>query len=167
MKLRTNIFNRPRQRGVTLIECLVYVAVFPILLGIGLASFYFCWDHTRATIFTANQVETVLRAGEGWRADVRAATGPIAVKSTETGETVTIPENGKDVLYRFENGELRREIPAQNHSRLLLAKVKTSEMKAAARDNVRAWQWEVELTPPRAENRFPMLFTFEAAQAKP
>jgi len=80
---------------------------------------------------------------------------------------VKIPEGGKEVLYRFVGGELRREITSQNHSRLLLVKVKASAMKTAARENVKAWRWEVELTAPRKENHFPMLFTFEAAQMKP
>ena len=167
MKLRKNMPAGRRQSGVTLIECLVYVAVFAILLGIGMASFYFCWDHTRATVSTANEIESALRAGEGWRADVRAATGDISVETTESGETVKIPEGGQEVLYRFSGGELRREIPSQNHSRLLLVKVKASAMKTAARENVKAWRWEVELTAPRKENRFPLLFTFEAAQMKP
>ena len=166
MKLRTNIPAVRRQSGVTLIECLVYISVFTILLGIGTASFYMCWDHTRATVFTADEIESALRAGECWRADVRAATGKISVESTAAGETVRIPETGGEILYRFADGELRRENPAKNNSRLLLAKVKTSDMKTAARENVMAWQWEVELVPPNKAGRFPLLFTFEAAQTK-
>ena len=37
-----------RAAGIMLIECMVYIAVFAILLGIGFAAFYFSWDHTRA-----------------------------------------------------------------------------------------------------------------------
>lgn len=150
-----------------LIECLVYIAVFAILTGIGLASFYFCWDHTRGTIYATDEVESALRAGEGWRADVRAATGKISVENTATGEVVTIPEGERTVVYRFEADELRREIPAQNNSRLLLPKVKTSEMTTEARDGVTAWRWELAVTPRRKEAHLPMLFTFEAAQIKP
>ena len=164
MKLRTNIPALRRQSGVTLIECLVYVTVFAILLGIGTATFYMCWDHTRATIFSADQIESALRAGENWRADVRAATGKISVETTAAGETVRIPEGPNEILYRFTAGELRREVPAQKHSRLLLEKVKTSEVKAAGRENVKAWHWELELVPPRKAGMFPLQFTFEAAQ---
>jgi len=166
MKLPPNISAGRRQSGVSLIECLVYIAVFAILLGIGTASFYLCWDHTQGTITTADEIESALRAGECWRTDVRAATGNISVEITAEGETIRIPEGGNEIVYRFAEGELRREVPAQNNSRLLLAKVKTSEIKAVARENVKAWRWEVELVPPRKMTRFPLQFTFEAAQTK-
>jgi hypothetical protein len=166
MKLRPDILHR-RRSGMMLIECLVYIAVFAILTGIGLASFYFCWDHTRGTIYAADEVESALRAGEGWRADVRAATGKISVATTATGALVMIPEGERKILYRFAAGELRREIPAQNISRLLLPKVKVSEMKTEAREGVTAWRWEIAVTPRRKEASLPLLFTFEAAQTKP
>jgi hypothetical protein len=167
MKLQPDISSARRCSGILLMECVVYVAVFGILLGIGTAAFYFCWDHTRATIFTTSEIESALRAGETWRADVRAATGKISVVTSPTGETVRIPEGGKEILYRFESDELRRDIPAQGNSRLLLAKVKSSEMKAEARDNVTAWRWELEVAPRRKEAHLPLLFTFEAAPMKP
>lgn len=167
MKLRTNSSSRQHRSGIMLIECLVYIFVFAVLLGGGMAVFYYCWDHTRAVIFTAGEIESTLRAGETWRADVRAATGRVSIESTATGEVVRIPRNEKEIVYRFSDGELRREIPAQNHSRVLLAKVKTSEMKTTPRSDVTAWRWELELTPRRKEARLPLLFTFEAAQPKP
>jgi hypothetical protein len=156
-----------RRSGVTLIECLAYIFVFSILLAGGTTAFFYCWDHTRALIFTADQIESALRAGETWRADVRGATGKISVVTTATGETVTIHRDGKQILYHLAGGELRREIPAQNHFRVLLAKVKASEMQSNLRGGVTAWRWELELTPRRKEARLPMLFTFEAAQPKP
>ena len=118
-------------------------------------------------IFDANDIEAALRAGEHWRADVRDATGKVSVESTAAGEVVRMPEAGKEIIYRFESGELRREIPALNNSQLLLPKVKSSEMKPEARGSVTAWRWELELTPRRRETQMPLRFTFEAAQAKP
>lgn len=166
MKLLTDISAARRGSGMLLVECLVYIAVFTILLGIGTAAFYFCWDHTRAVVSTANDVESALRVGEGWRADVRAATGAITVESTAAGETVRIPAGTRDIVYRFAAGELRREVSPQNDSRLLLKKVKVSEMKAELRVGVTAWRWELELTSQQRETRFPLLFTFEAVPSK-
>jgi hypothetical protein len=160
-----NMMNK--RSGVMLIECLVYIFVFAILLGGGMAAFYFCWDHTRAVIFTAGEIESTLHAGETWRADVRAATGDIVVENTTLGEIVRIPRHEKEIVYRFSDGELRREIPAQNYSRVLLPKVKTSGMKTTPRSGVTAWRWEMELTPRRKGARLPLLFTFEAVQPKP
>lgn len=167
MKLPRHISKTRRTAGILLMECLVYISVFAILLGIGTAAFYFCWDHTRAVIFTTNEVASALRAGEHWRVDVRGATGEITVAATADGETVEIPAGEKKIIYRLTDGELRREIPSQNLSRVVLEKVKASEMKTEPRAGVTAWRWELELTPRRKEAHFPLLFTFEAAQPKP
>ena len=167
MKFPSTISSVRRQAGILLIECMVYISVFAILLGIGTAAFYFCWDHTRAVIYATDDIASALRTGERWRADVRGATGKISVETTATGELVRIPETEKEIVYRFESGEVRREIPALKNSQLLLPKVKISQMKADARGTVSAWRWELELTPRRKETQLPLLFTFEAAQMKP
>lgn len=166
MKLTQQNSSARLRAGMSLIECLVYVAVFAVLLGIGTASFFFCWDHTRAVISTAAEVSASLQAGETWRADVRAATGKISVTTNEAGEVVEIPAAGGGIVYRFENGELRRENLAQKNSRLVLPHVKSSEMKTEMRGAVTAWRWELEVAPHRQETRLPLLFTFEAAQTK-
>ena len=161
MRLPTNI-STARAAGVSLIECLVYIAVFVILLGIGTGVFFFCWDHTRAVLYATNDIESALRVGEGWRADVRAATGKITVETTTTGEVVTIPEDRKNIFYRFTGGELRRQVASENISQLVLSRVKTSEIRADPRGKVAAWRWEVTLLERRKEMHVPLLFTFEA-----
>ena len=50
---------------------------------------------------------------------------------------------------------------------MLLPKVKMSEMKPETRGAVRAWRWELELTPRRKESQMPLRFTFETVQPKP
>lgn len=166
MKLPSDTSATRRCSATLLIECLVYCAVFVILLGIGTAAFCFCWDHTRAVILTANDIESALRAGESWRADVRAATGTISVKSLPSGQVVAIPEGKKVVRYRLADGELSREVSPPDGSRVLLEKVKASEMKTEPNSAVTAWHWELEVTPPRADARFPLLFTFAAVQPR-
>jgi hypothetical protein len=167
MKLPSANSTGRRAAGILLMECLVYLSVFTILLGIGTAAFYFCWDHSRALIFATDDIAAALHTGERWRADVRAATGKIAVETTAAGEVVRIPEAEKEVVYRFESGAVRREIPAVNLSQVLLPKVKSSQMQAEARAGVTAWRWELELTPRRKEAYLPLRFTFAAAQSKP
>jgi hypothetical protein len=150
-----------------LFECLVYIAVFAIVLGGATTVFYFCWDHTDTLVYTADDISSALHTGERWRADVRAATGKITAESTATGEVVRIPEGAREVFYRFESGEVRRQISAMGRPLLLLANVKTSQMTMDARGAVRAWRWELELVPRRKEVHLPLRFTFEAAQTKP
>jgi hypothetical protein len=158
IKLQTD-----RRAAMLLMECIVYLAVFAVLLGGGTAVFYFCWNHTQATVQTANDVQTALLEGEQWRLDVRTATGTIYMETTATGEIVHIPIEFEEVVYRLKEGELRREIPAQKISRLLPVKVKSSEMKPEVRDGATAWRWELEIAPRRNEDHLPLLFTFEAA----
>jgi hypothetical protein len=167
LNLPRNILIVRHQAGILLIECLVYIAVFGILLGGGTAVFYFCWDHSKALMYATNDITAALHAGERWRADVRAATGNISIATTATGEVARIPEPKTEVVYRFDAGEVRREIPALHLSQLLLPKVKSSQMTAEAHDSVSAWRWELELSERRKETHLPLLFTFEAAQKKP
>jgi len=156
-----------RNEGVLLMECLVYIAVFALLTSIGLAAFYLCWDHSKALIYATDDIGATLRAGERWRADVRHATGKISLESSAAGELVRLPEREQFVVYRFEAGEVRREIPALHTSELLLARAKTSQMSTELRGGVTAWRWELELGLRRTETQLPLLFTFEAAQTNP
>jgi Tfp pilus assembly protein FimT len=167
MKIPAAISMARHRAGFLLIECLVYIAVFGVLLGIGTASFYYCWDHSKALIYATDDIAAALHTGERWRADVRAATGEIAIATTTAGEQVRIPGAGGDIVYRFEAGELRREISATKQSQLLLPKVKTSRMATEERGGVTAWRWELELQERRPETQLPLRFTFEAAQTKP
>jgi Tfp pilus assembly protein FimT len=154
-----------RQAGILLTECLVYIAVFTLLFAIATSAFYICWDHTRATVAVTDNIENALRAGERWRADIRNATGKIEVHPEAGGETVRIPETGKDILYHFKSGELRRQVSTLEFSELLLPRVKVSEMKTDARGIVNAWRWELELMPVHKETSLPLRFTFEAVPA--
>jgi hypothetical protein len=167
MKLPQNISRAHGTLGMMLLECLVYLSIFVILLGGATTVFYFCWDHTQALIYTTDDITLALHTGERWRADVRAATGIITVETTATGELARIPEGAKSVSYRFESGEVRRQVSTSDYQELLLAKVKTSEMKPDARGSVTAWRWELEVPPRRKEAQLPLLFTFEAAQMNP
>jgi len=167
MKLPRNISSARRQAGIMLIECLVYIAVFAILLGIGTAAFFFCWDHSKAVILATDQITSALHAGERWRADVRAATGKISIEMTAAGETVRIPEPGKEIVYRFESGAMRREIPALKTTWLMLPKVKSSQMTTEVRGGATVWRWELELAVPRHETQVPLSFTFDSVQARP
>jgi hypothetical protein len=159
MKLLNQKRHGRADAGILLIECLVYIAVYAILLGVGTAAFFYCWDHTRATITTANEVESILRAGETWRADVRASTGKITVSEASGGEVIEIPESAGKVVYRCVDGQLLRENGSPN-PRLLLEKIVHSTIQSEDRAGVAAWRWELDMAPPRQMPRFPIHFTF-------
>jgi hypothetical protein len=167
MKRSRTITKTRRTAGILLTECLVYMAVFTILASVGLAAFYFCWDHTRAVIAATDDIAATLRAGEHWRADVRRATGKITIETGTSGEVVRLSEPGKVIVYRFEAGEVRRELSTLKNPQLLLPKVKTSQMTTEVRGGVTAWRWELELAERQPEMHLPLRFTFEAAQTQP
>jgi Tfp pilus assembly protein FimT len=167
MKLDPNI-SRPRSNaGILLVECMVYIAVFALLLGIGTLAFYSFWDHSKALLHSTDDIESALHAGERWRADVRSATGQISLESTPAGELLRIPHGDDEVLYDFRNGTVQRRKSSSNASELLFATVKTSQMVKDGRDAGRAWRWELELLPRHKEMHVPLQFTFDAARTKP
>jgi len=166
MKSRLSMPRVGGSAGYLLIECLVYFSVFAVLLGIGYGAFYVCWDYSKALHYATDDITAALHAGERWRADIRNATGKITVETTAAGELLRIPCGTNEVLYRFNDGEIRRQVASSDFSESLLPTVKGSQMVTETRGPVAAWRWELELKSRRKEARLPLLFTFEAA-AKP
>ena len=161
MKLHPSI-SRARV-GIMLVECLIYLGVFAVLLGIGYGTFYLCWDNSKVLHYATDDIASALRAGERWRADIRSATGKITVETTVQGEQLRIPRRTAAIIYSFKAGELRRQFASSRFSELVLPTVKTSQMVKETRGPVTAWRWELELAPRRKETHLPLLFTFEAA----
>ena len=164
MKFSSPLSTARRQAGILLLECVVYIAVFAVLLGVGTASFYYCWDHTKAVMQATDDITSALRAGERWRADVRSATGKISTETTPGGELLRIPHRKDEIFYSYHDGTIWRKLASANFSERVLAKVKTSQMETELRSGVTAWRWELELKERRKETHLPLQFTFEAAQ---
>lgn len=166
MNASTHIRKARPAAGILLIECLVYMAVFAVLTGVGMATFYFCWNTTQGVVRETDDIGAALRAGERWRADVRHAQGNIAVASSADGQTLRIPGSQGAVIYHFEAGKIRREAP-RLAPQWVLSKVKASEMTHELRGGVGAWRWELELSELRSNMHLPLVFTFEAAPPTP
>jgi len=152
--------KKGRQNGVMLLEAVVYLSVLVILLGIGTITFDLMWNNSTALRYRADEITKALRAGETWRRDIRTATGTIRIQEMTNGVSVSIPHGKSEVVYRFTDGELVRQ--ANRTSEVLLERVKASQMAAEPRGDVKAWSWELELTPHRSRSRMPLLFSFEA-----
>ncbi len=162
------LISRARARtGILLIECLVYLGVFVILMGLGMGAFYVCSNHVHATISATDNIAATLRAGERWRADVRAATGPIRIETRSGSETLRIPAGNKSIDYRFDSGEVSRGVVPSGISQVVLGKVNWSRMTVERRGAITAWRWELQLKQRRNQTRVPLVFTFEAVQPVP
>ena len=163
MKLCSSICPARGRTGYLLIECLVYLSVIVVILGVALGAFYVCWDHSKALHYATDDINSALHAGERWRADIRNATGKITAEATPAGEGLRIPRGTDGIIYSFSGGEVRRRLASSGFSELLLPKVKVSQMMRETRGPVTTWRWEVELASRRRETHLPLMFTFEAA----
>src|ERR1700744_740668 len=159
--MKTSFPTRRSMRGFTLIECLVYIAVLGVVLGVGSVAFYRCWDDNKSITRNADDIVRVLKFGEIWRADMRAATGPIKIETANSGQTLHIPAGKKELIYSFTDGQVRKQTTGSNSWTLILPRVKSSRMQIEKRDHVTAWRWEVELDSQRKKIKTRPLFTFE------
>src|SRR3954463_10095989 len=106
MNVKVSNSKRRSLRGILLVECLVYLSVLVILLGIGTAVFYMMWDNATALRSRADEISAALRAGEAWRADVRDATGMIEARNTTNGVLLRIPRGKNEIVYRFAGNQV-------------------------------------------------------------
>ena len=151
------------QTGYLLLECLVYIVVFAVITGLALATFYLCWDNSKALRLTTDDVAVALRAGERWRADIRGATAKITIENVTAGELLRIPSGTNEIRYRFTAGKIRRQLASSGFDESMLTAVETSQMVMDTRGTVTAWRWELALKPHLEATHSPLQFTFEAA----
>jgi type II secretory pathway component PulJ len=145
--------------GFSLMECLAYLAVFFVVLGVAFAAYYQMDEQSRGLTRNSAEIVRALQAGERWRADVRAATN--AVQFQENQEFRLSTSSG-DVSYFFRDGAVWRQGAKDRLSVLVLEPVKLSAMQLDTRTQVSAWRWEIELKTKRTNTTTRPLFTFLA-----
>ena len=154
--------SRRQLRGFSLIEALVYLGILMLLLGIGYAAVFRCEDSSVALRKNVEDIANALHAGEQWRADVRAARGPVSLQSAGGEQTLHLRSAQGEIIYRVSTNAVFRRVGTGPAIRLL-KDVKTSTMQADRRSAVTAWRWELELrTRSTNPNRTRPLFTFIA-----
>ena len=149
--------------GFSLLECMVYLAVLFVILSLASAAFIRTSDNSRHLAENSAMILRVLRAGEQWRADVRAATAPPRSEEAAQGARLHLPLTGGEVIYLFTANTVWRAGAPPGTTNLLLAGVKSSRMMGEPRQGVQAWRWELELAAPQKAARVKPLFTFQAA----
>jgi Tfp pilus assembly protein FimT len=153
----------PTERGVLLLECLVYLMIWAIVLGLAFTAFYQYWDYSKRLNRTADDIARAVWAGEAWRADLRKATAaPRQVTEGGREQALHIRQKTGEVVYLFLDGSIRRRPNADAPWTEVLSGVKTSEMRADARQGVTAWRWDVELKSRQPTPQVRPLFSFEA-----
>ena len=146
-----------RERGMLLIECLVYIALLLVVLNLAYAAYNRCADNSKRLSKNVDDVVRVLQAGELWRDDIRAATNIAAAN-----DALHLTQRTAAIDYVFADGAVWRRAGADGPLTRFLPAVKSSHMEKDARREVAAWRWNVELLTRGAPGKFRPLFTFEA-----
>ena len=151
-----------RNTGISLIECLVYIALLVVVMGAGFMALYHATVNHRNLRRNADDIAAAVNVGELWRKDIRAATGRITAETGVEGQLVRIPQVRGEVTYQFAAGQLRRQQQAGSAWTVLLPRVQTSSMTADRREHVTEWRWELTLRTTSRQVRIKPTFSFNA-----
>jgi len=149
------------RRGYLLLECLVYMGALAVIMAVAMRGFYHCWNDNKALRHNADDIIRVLHAGEQWRADLRAAAGPVQSIQDGDAQQLRIPCAAGPIIYTFAKGELRRQTSLPAATNLLFTNLHSSYMQLDPRRRVTPWTWELQLNPTRKNTKVCPLFTFE------
>jgi len=160
MKLRHS--NSRCRLGIALLDCLVYIALLALLLGLAFTCHYETIQHTRRLSNNTTDIVRTLQAGERWRDDVRRAIEAPRLEQAGSETLLLLPQTNGVVRYTFRDGVvLRQALPNTNWVEAL-PNAKRSEMLRDQRSRVTMWRWELELQSQRGTRHLIPLFTFQA-----
>jgi Tfp pilus assembly protein PilE len=145
-----------------LIECLMYMALLVVILGLAYAAYDRCAENSKRLNSNVDDVVRALQAGERWRDDIRAA---LAVTTAE--DSLHMVQSNATVDYMFDGNAVWRRAGAGAPLARFLPAVKSSRMETDARQLVTAWRWKVELLTRGVPERCRPFFTFEAVPSGP
>jgi len=149
-----------------LVECLVYLSCLFAVLGVAMAVFYQVLDFSRGLRRNADDLTRVLKAGERWRTDVRAASGQLTVEEGPAGRVLHIPQGQGRVSYVFVTNAVVRCTERPERCETILPAAKECRFIHEPRRQVSSWRWELELPSRLKAVRVHPLFTFTAVSSR-
>jgi len=152
--------RRMSERGITLIECLAYIALMAIFLNLATGAWFRALENSNRLRRNSEDIARALWAGERWREDVRQASQLPMVDGI-----LRLTKSGGTVDYYFAQNAIWRRDSATGRSIPVLRDVADSRMERDARPRVTGWRWELELRTQAKKPSVKPLFTFEAAPA--
>ena len=155
--------KRNSTTGFTIMEMLVYIGVLVIIFGAGYAFAFRCMTESVGVRRATDDIAEVLRVGENWRADIRAASS-IQIENATNEQIIRLSGSRGDIAYRFAENSISRRV-AENDWSPLLTSVQASSFVNDSFHNVSLWRWELELAPREKEPGIRPLFTFMAVPA--
>lgn len=149
-----------RPSGLMLLDLMVYISLVGLVLILTAVVFNTGLSQSTALRRNINDIERAMNAGERWRADVRAATGPVRTETREGRSAFVIPQAGGVVAYEVWTNQVRRVVGERRE--LVLNSIRSARMLEEKREFASAWRWEIELSQRRKTPRVRPLFTFIA-----
>jgi prepilin-type N-terminal cleavage/methylation domain-containing protein len=131
------------RRAFTLIEVMVYIAVLAVLMGLAYEILFQSLASSVAFQRSADDIVKVLRAGERWRADVRACAS-VRLENRGEEQLLRLQHAGRAVSYRFATNCVFRSVAGQPWTPLLV-NVKSATFAPDRRRAVTGWRCELEL----------------------
>ncbi len=154
--------GRVQNRGYLLIECIAYLVILAVVFGLAFSAYYRTQQNSRDLVRNSDDIVRVLKAGERWRADIRAAVASPILLENGSESTLRIPQKSGEVVYRFTEGTVSRKTNEEAKSAIVLRDVKVSRVQKDEGKKVISWRWELELASPQKVVRIRPLFTFQA-----
>jgi hypothetical protein len=139
----------------------VYIGALATVFGMGTAAFYHCSENSAALRRNADDIARVLRVGELWREDIRAATQPVRFDAAE--QTLHLTRGETTVAYKFAHNQVLRRVGNSAPWAVILPRVAQSRTGPEPREHLTGWRWELELKSLREPATLRPLFTFTAA----
>jgi hypothetical protein len=150
---------------MALIDCLSYIGILALILGMAFLAFYRATDHSRDLARNAADITRTLNAGERWREDVRTATAAPRADIEGGASLLRLPHAAGEIAYVFrDRAVFRRALPNTNWTKLL-PNVAGSTMRSEPRRQVTCWHWDVELEGHQKVARLRPVFSFEVVSA--
>jgi hypothetical protein len=158
-----------RVRGLLLMECLVYLSLWFVIVGVGFGLFYQVYSQAKHLARTADDIGRVLKAGERWRQEVRASELAPRWQSTESGVGDELLLGGETtwVAYRCTTTNLLRRTAADPEWREFLGGLKACALHCDERGPVVSWRWEIEIQARVPRPSIRPRFTFQAVSPLP
>lgn len=152
-----------RQRGISLVEMMVYIAVLAVIMGIGFSAVVRLWSVSRQMRVESDDLRAVLATGDRWREDIRGSGGRIVLKTEGDSHVLEVhPGTTNELQWAFFDGKVLRRTGTNAAWATQLTRIRSSSVRPEQRDDMPTWRWDLEFEPATARSRFHRTFSFVA-----
>lgn len=152
-------FQPASHRGLTLIELLIYISVLLTVSAVSFSAVMRLWSATGNLSTATDENGAALRAAEQWRADIRAASGLVAL--SENGMRCVIPTTNGTITWTHSLEALWRQVDS-HPGNLWVPRVQICSFEADPRTHTTPVRCDLLLTPRSTKATQAPTFTFLA-----